>query len=92
MDSSIVSLAPASPGQDLVTYTINVAAHEAGHASDSMHQYDFDAAQPGSELHPDPAEQGTTMEHGVDPETLSNEIREFSVEDSEQLRERLNRE
>jgi len=65
----------------MITFLINVTAHEVGHGSHALPPYDQDDRAPGSILHPDPADAGTTMEQGVPAETLGEEVRSFSGED-----------
>ncbi len=87
---AVVSTTHAPAGKGGMNFLVNVTSHEVAHGSQALPAYDADAAQPGSILHPYPADPGTTMETGVTPEELAEEVREFSEEDAKKLREKLN--
>jgi len=87
----VVSTAHAPEDEQARTnFLINVGSHEAGHGTRALPQYDNDQFPQGSMLNPTGAEAGSVMEQGVDAETLGAEVREFSEEDAEDLREGLN--
>jgi hypothetical protein len=86
---STVSTNPAPSGDAGIRLLVNVTAHEIGHASDALPQYAMDG-NPYSPLYK-AGEQGTIMDQGVDVDTLSSQVREFSAKDAAALRERLNR-
>jgi hypothetical protein len=94
---SEVTTSRMPPGKAGITLLSNVAAHEIGHATHAMPDYNFDAAKKGSFWHPRPAEEGTLMESqvgGDDPELqirlLSSGPREASDGDAAKLRTTLN--
>ena len=85
-----VSTKDAPAGQAGMTFLVNVTAHEVGHGSKALTAYDADRADPGSFLHPRPAQPGTLMQTRVPASELSGGLREFSVEDAAALQDRLN--
>jgi hypothetical protein len=68
----------------LTNYGINVGSHEAGHASGALPQYAADSLK-------NTAEPGTVMETNVPLEELLKAIREFSVQDAQDLAKHLNK-
>jgi RHS repeat-associated protein len=90
---ALVSTAKAPDGEEASrNFMINVTAHEVGHSSDALPQYAADSAPVGSLLNPveNQAEPGTTMETHITPEVVGERVRDFSEEDAERLRRRLN--
>lgn len=65
---------------------------EIGHASGALPKYSADAMPVGSAINPfsAQAEPGTTMEANVSVEVLGENVRGFSDEDKEKLRQVLN--
>ncbi len=90
-NQATVSTFHAPEGDEAKTnFLVNVGAHEAGHATRALTQYDNDQFSTGTFINPEGAEPGSVMEQGVSAEGRGAELREFSEEDAEKLRKALN--
>ncbi|MEM9294154.1 MAG: RHS repeat-associated core domain-containing protein, partial [Acidobacteriota bacterium] len=89
--SVVISTEAAPEGQESeINFLVNVTAHEVGHGTKALPQYDGDGFPLGSVFFPRNAEAGSIMEQGPDANTRGASIREFSESDAIQLREALN--
>ena len=92
-NTSEISLSQAPSGETaMLNFLINVGAHEAGHGSQALPQFNMDAAPVGSILHPVGAERGSVMETNVPAGALGAGPREFSASDAKLLQEEHNEE
>lgn len=76
--------APKSEGA-MLNYLINIAAHEVGHGSQALEEYDFDDYSFGKG-----GTRGTLMEQGPSADRWGERVREFSPVDAQKLQYHLN--
>jgi len=76
-------------GSALVNYNVNVAAHETGHASGALTQYDNDTV-PNFLIPFKTGEAGTVMGKEGDQNVLGQDQLEFSEEDAAELAKHVN--
>jgi RHS repeat-associated protein len=83
-DSAVSTKSAPQGEQAKINFLVNVGAHEVGHGTGALPQYNFDGAG-GPQ-----GEKGTVMQQESDAEALGTQRVEFSPEDAEALRKKLN--